>query len=113
MEEPLSSTEVGIFVGLRLRRESSVGSPQIDQGLHGLELMWSEHIKRCCGQDEVTEAAIELLLQIQMVERLSEVGPVKVGIDSEHLTEDGLADLDEVLWETRSFAHPIRLSRVG
>lgn len=112
LEKSLTRAQVGIFVGLGLGRECSVGGPEIDQGLHGFELVGSEHVERCCGQDEVTEATVELLLQVQVVERLKEVGPVKVGVDSEHLTEDSLTDFDKILGETRPLADPIGLTRV-
>lgn len=64
LEKSLSRTQVGVLVGLGFRRKGSVSGPEIDEGLHGLELMRSEHIERCCGQDEVTEATVELLLQV-------------------------------------------------
>lgn len=60
----------------------------------------------------MTKAAVELLLQVQVVEGLNEMGPVEVGVDSEHLTENGLTDLDKVLGEARPLANPVRLSRV-
>lgn len=48
-----------------------------------------------------------------MVERLDKVCPVKVGVDSEHLTEDGLADFHKVLGKARPLADPVRLAGAG
>lgn len=48
-----------------------------------------------------------------MVEGLGEMGPVEVSIDAEHLAEDGLAYVDEVLGKAGAFADPIGLTRVG
>lgn len=47
-----------------------------------------------------------------MVERLDEVGPIKVSVDSEHLAENSLAHFDKVLGEARPLADPVRLARV-
>lgn len=60
----------------------------------------------------MTETAVELLLQVQVIERLSKVGPVEMGVDSEHLTENSLADLDKILGEAGPLADPVGLSRV-
>lgn len=75
--------------------------------------MGPEHIESGSGENEVAEAAVELFLEVQMIERLSEVGPVEMCIDTEHLAEDGLADLDEILGEAGSFSHPVRLPRAS
>lgn len=42
-----------------------------------------------------------------MVERVDEVGPVEVGVDPEHLTEDDLAHFHKVLGETAPFTDPV------
>lgn len=39
--------------------------------------------------------------------------PVEVGVDSEHLAEDHLADVDELVGEARSLADPVSLTWVG
>ena len=36
---------------------------------------------------------------------------VEVRVDAEHLTEDGLADIDEVNWETAALANPVTRAR--
>jgi len=60
----------------------------------------------------VAEAAVQLFLKIQVVEGVDEVGPVEMGVDAEHLTEDHLANFDEVLGETAALAYPISVSLV-
>lgn len=75
--------------------------------------MRPEHIEGGGGENKVAEAAVELLFEVQVVERLGEVGPVQVCINTEHLTEDSLADLDEILGKARSLSHPVRLPRTG
>ena len=47
-----------------------------------------------------------------MVEGLGEVCPVEVGVDTKHLAEDRLTDINEVLWEATSLTDPVRLARV-
>lgn len=39
------------------------------------------------------EATVELLFEVKMVERFGEMCPVQMGIDSEHLAENHLADV--------------------
>lgn len=75
--------------------------------------MRPEHIECGCGENKVAEAAVELLFEVQVVERLGEVSPVEVCVHTEHLTENGLANLDKVLGKARSFSHPVRLTRAG
>ena len=58
LEELLARAEVGVFVSLRLGGEGATGGPEVDQGLHGLQLMGLQHVQ-CCGcQHEVAEAAV-------------------------------------------------------
>lgn len=75
--------------------------------------MGSEHVECGGGEDEVAETAVELLLQVQMVERLHEMSPVEVRVDTKHLAENGLADLNKILREGRALPHPVRLSGAG
>lgn len=100
LQESFACSDVGILVCLGLGREGSVGSPKIDQWLHGLQLSGLEHIQGGSGQNEVGEATVELLLEVEVIERLGEVSPVKVSVDSEHLAEDHLTDVDELIGET-------------
>lgn len=55
----------------------------------------------------MAEAAVHWLLKVEVVEGFDKVGPVQVRINSEHLAEDSLADLDELLWETTALSNPI------
>lgn len=75
--------------------------------------MRPEHVESRRGENKVAETAVELLFEVQVIERLGEVGPVEVRIDTKHLAENGLANLDKVLGEARSFSHPVRLPRAG
>ncbi len=94
-------------MGLAALWESAVGGPEINQWLHWLELMWLHHIQSGGGEDEVGEARVELFLEVEVVEWLDEVRPVEVSVDAEHLAEDGLADLEELLREARGLANPV------
>lgn len=106
----LAGLDIGVLVGLGLWWESPAGGPEIDQGLHWLQLVGLQHVESGSSEDEVTEATVEMLLEIQVVVRLNEVSPVKVGIDTEHLTEDSLTDVDKVLGETTALANPVTLT---
>lgn len=48
-----------------------------------------------------------------MVEGVDKVGPVEVRVDSEHLAEDSLADLDEVLRKAAPFPGPVPVARAA
>lgn len=69
--------------------------------------MWLQHVDLGGSKDEVAETAVHWLLKVEVVEWFDEMGPVQVRVDSEHLTEDGLADIDELLRETTALANPV------
>ena len=55
----------------------------------------------------MTEAAIHTLLKVEVIERVDEMLPVEVRIDSEHLAEYDLADFKEIGWEAAALANPV------
>ncbi len=55
----------------------------------------------------MTEAAVHLSLKVEMVERVDEVCPVEVRVDSEHLTKDSLADLEKFNGKATTLTNPI------
>lgn len=112
-QQGLPRPQICNLVCLGLRREGPVRSPKVDQRLHRLQLMRPQQVERDGGQQEVAEAAVQLLLEVEVVEWLDEVGVVHVRVDAEHLEEDGLADGQEVLWETAPPAGPVPVGRVG
>lgn len=112
MQKPLARPQIGVLVCLGLGRERAIGRPEIDERLHWLKFLRPEHVKRRRREDEVAEAAIQLLLQVEVVEWLDEVGPVQVSVDAEHLAEDCLADLHKVLGEAAALANPVSLARI-
>lgn len=75
--------------------------------------MWPQQVQSGSGQKEVTEAAVELLLEVQVVEWVDEVGVVHVRVDAEHLEEDSLADGNEVLGKPASPADPVSVVGIG
>lgn len=99
--------DVGVFVCLGIGREGAIGGPEVNERLHRFQGRGLEHVQRRGRQQEVAETAVELLLEVQMVEGLHEVRPIEVGVDAEHLQEDGLAYAREVLGETAPLADPI------
>ena len=66
-----------------------------------------QHIDLRRGENKVTEATVHWLLETEMIERINEVSPVKMSVDTEHLTEDRLADLDKVGWEAAALTNPV------
>lgn len=72
--------------------------------------MGLQHVDLSSSKDEVTEAAVHSLLQAEIVERIDEVGPVEVSVDTEHLAEDLLTDIEELNWEAAALANPVTRS---
>lgn len=110
LQQPLSGLVVGIVVCLGSRRECAIGRPKINEWLHGLELLRLQHIQSARREHKVRKATVELLLEVEVVEGVDKVSPVQVSIDSEHLSEDGLADLEEVLRESTSLSDPVTVA---
>lgn len=107
LKKIVACLEVGTSVCLRLFGEGPVGGPKIDQRLHWLQLMRLQHVNLGSSKDEVTEAAVHALFEIEMIEGFNEVGPVEVSVNTEHLTEDGLADVVELAREAAAFSNPV------
>lgn len=107
LEEASAGLEVGVLVRLGLGRKGSRRGPQVDQGLHRLELHRLQQVESGGRQHKVAKAAVELLLEVQVVKGLGEVGPVKVGVDAKHLQKYSLADGEELLGEPAPFPNPL------
>lgn len=103
----MSNRDVGNLIRLAALGESAQSGPKIDKRLHRLQIRLLQQAERGGRQDEVTEAAVHRLLQIE-AEHVVKVRPVQVRIDAEHLPEDGLARLHEVLREAAPLADPVR-----
>ena len=59
------------------------------------------------------ETAVELFLEVEVIEGVNEVSPVEMGIDPKHLSKDSLANIHEVFREATSLADPISVAGVG
>ena len=59
----------------------------------------------------MAEAAVHTLLDVEVVKRVDKVGPIEVSVDSEHLPEDSLTDLDKVRWEATALTDPVARAR--
>lgn len=100
-------------IRLTLGRKRPIRGPQVNQRLHGLQLVRLQQVQRRRRQDEMAEAAVELLLQIQMIERVDKMRVVEMRIDAEHLQKDGLADAAKVLGEAGALAEPVGFAAAG
>jgi hypothetical protein len=107
LQKTLSRFDIGACVSFRLVREGSISSPKVDQRLHWLQLRRLQHVNFGGGKDKVAEAAVHAFFKTEMVEGVDEVGPVEMSVDTEHLTEDGLADFDKLGREATTFPNPI------
>lgn len=58
------------------------------------------------------KTTVELFFKVQVIEWFSEVCPVQMRIDPEHLPKNHLADINKLVREPRPFAHIFRLARV-
>ena len=109
-EQLLASLDISVLVGLRLWWESTTGCPKINQRLHWLQLMWLQHLKGCSSEDKVTEATVKVLFKVEVVKWINEVGPVEMSIDTEHLAEDSLANIDKIWRKATALANPVTLA---
>lgn len=55
----------------------------------------------------MAKAAVELLLQIEMVKGLHEVRPVEMSVNPKHLKKNGLADTGKFLGEPATLPYPL------
>lgn len=69
--------------------------------------MGLQHLDLGSGEHEVREAAVHWLLEAEVVEWFDEVGPVEMSIDTEHLAEDCLTDVNELNGEATALADPV------
>lgn len=108
-----AALDVGIRIGSRFRRECAVGCPQVDEVLHGLQLARLQHLERRGRQDEVAEATVQLLLQVEVVEGLHEVVPVQMGVDAEDLAEYQLTGAPKLLGKPAPGPKPLVATLLG
>lgn len=106
-QQRLPSPQVRHRIRLTLRRKRPIRRPQINQRLHGLQVLHLQQVQRRRRQQEVAEATIQLLLEVEVVEGVDKVRVVQVRVDAEHLAEDGLADAAELLGEPAALAEPV------
>ena len=106
LDKQLSHLQIGRLKRLGSGGEGSQCCPQIDERLHWLEVSLLEKVERGGCQNKMAEAAVHRLLQVE-AEHVLKMGPVEVGVDSEHLAEDGLAELHKVLGEPAPLSHPV------
>lgn len=90
-----------------LGRKGTVRCPQVDEGLHGLQLRRLEHVNLGGCKDEMAETTIQMFVEIQVIERIHKVSPIEMRIDSKHLPKDGLADVDEFLGKAAALTDPV------
>jgi hypothetical protein len=109
LNQQLSDLQVGCFESLGPLRKSSQRCPEINQGLHWLQIRLLEKIECSGREDEMAETAVHRLLEVQ-AEHVLEVGPIQVCVNPEHLPKDGLADFHEILREPAPFTNPVRPS---
>lgn len=72
-----------------------------------------QQIQRRGRQDKMTKAAVQLLLEVEMIERISEMRMVEMRIYAKHLQKDGLADAAKLLGKAGALAKPFGISRCG
>jgi len=109
-KKALTSLNVCDAVSLRSLWQGSVGSPEVNQWLHWLQFVRLQHVNLHGSKNEVAEATVHTLLEVEVVEWLDEVGPVQVSIDTEHLAEDGLADIVKLRGKTTALSNPVTLA---
>ena len=73
-----------------------------------------QHVNLGGSKDKMAEAAVHALFETEVVEGFDKVGPVKMSVNTKHLAEDGLADIDKVGREAAALSNPVtRSSKLG
>lgn len=111
--QDLARPQVCKLVSFGLDGKRPVGSPQVKERLHGLEIMGAQQVERGGRQQEMTKTAVELLLQAQVVKRVHKVRVVQVRVGAEHLQENRLADGGEFSGEAAPPAEPFTVAAAG
>lgn len=109
LQQLLSCSEICVLICLRLGGKGPICCPQVDERLHWFELSRLEQIKSRRCQDEMGETTVQLLFEIEVIERFSEVRPIQMSIDAEHLSKNHLAHFEKLVGKARSLAQPVWL----
>ena len=94
------------LLGLHSRGQESLLRPQIDQGLHRLDLLIANQPKQPSNVDEMDKARVQLLVRAHVPERLQPVPVVDVRVAPHHLPVDALDVTLEGLREAGGLAEP-------
>lgn len=95
------------------RSEQTLLCPQIDERLHGLNLLVANQAKQAPNIDEMDEACVELLVRAHVPEWLQPVSVVDMCVASHHLPVDRLDVPFEGFGEARRFAEPFATRELG
>lgn len=72
-----------------------------------------QQIQRRGRQDEMTKTAVQLLLEVEVVERVGEMRMVEMRVYAKHLQKDGLADAAKLFGKAGALAEPFGIGRRG
>jgi len=64
LQKAVASLQVCVLVRLGLGGKCTIRRPEIDQGLHGFQLLWLQQVESGGSQNKVTEATVQLLLEV-------------------------------------------------
>jgi hypothetical protein len=95
------------------RRQQALLAPQINQRLHGLNLLVAEQVEQLAHVDEVDKARVELLVRIDVPEGLEPMAVVNVRIAPHHLAINTLDVALERLGKARGLAEPVTARQLG
>ena len=91
----------------RIRRNRSVGDPDVDERLHRLHVFLLEKTEQHGDGDVVHESRVEVTVGTDVPEWFLPVRVVQVRVQSEHLAEDRLEVSEEGFRETGRLSHPV------
>lgn len=91
---------------LRWRWHQPLCKPEVDQRLHGLDLLVPQQSEKFPNVDEVYEAGVKFLVRIDIPERIQPMAVVNVRVAPHHLTVYALDVTFEGLGEARRLAEP-------
>lgn len=90
----------------RIRWNRPASKPDIDQWLHGLQVLLGQQLVQHGNRHEMHETTVQLFVHPQVIERVLPVSVVEVRVASKHLPRDVLAIGQKALRKAAGLADP-------
>jgi len=96
-------------------RQKRFSNPEFDERLHRFHVLLPDEVEEFADVDEMDETSVQLLVGIEIPERVHPMSMIQVSVAAHHLPIDASNVLLKVLWEPGSLPQPFlaRQTRLG